>query len=355
MEILFFAVILAVILGGFWIVSKKLSFPPKEDQGAMLLLQNQLQSIDARLEKKLDQVVAKSEHTISEVTKTMRDQFSQSSKIIEGVTEKLTRVDESAKQTLAMNEQIKKLQDTLTNPKQRGILGEYYLETILKNVLPPGSYQMQYPFEDNVIVDAVVFVNKHIIPIDSKFSLENYNRFVEATDPAEKKRFETAFVGDIKNRIDETSKYVKPESNTMGFAFMFIPSEAIWYDLLVNKVGSQIDDRNLIDYANQKHVTIVSPTSFLAHLQTVLQGLNNQKISEQAEEIVKEVARLGKHLVAYEDYFLKVGKNLGTTVSTYKKAHGEFRKIDKDVLRISGESMDVSPLALEGMAEEDSD
>ncbi|MEK7507469.1 MAG: DNA recombination protein RmuC, partial [Patescibacteria group bacterium] len=189
--------------------------------------------------------------------------------------------------------------------------------------------------------------DKRIIPIDSKFSLENYNRWVAAVDTEGKKKFESAFISDIKMRIDETSKYVKPQEETMDFAFMFIPSEAIYYDLLINKVGSNAEDKNLIAYAFQKKVIIVSPTSFLAYLQTVLQGLRNQKISEQAKDIIKQVDNLRKHLITYEEYFDKIGKNLTTTVSAYNHAHKEFGKIDKDVLKITGEAVGIEVATLE--------
>src|SRR3989344_2921922 len=249
----------------------------KEGGESFLMLQNQIQE--------LSRVVGQQ---MGESTKIMQSQFGESAKIIRNVTERLTKLDETNRQVVNFADQLKNLQDILKNPKQRGVLGEYYLETVLKNVLPPGSYQMQYAFSDGVIVDAVVFVDKRIIPIDSKFSLENYNRILEAQGAVEKKRYEQAFVADLKIRIDETSKYVKPEENTMDFAFMFIPSEAVYYDLLINKVGAVADDtRNLINYAGQKRVIVVSPTSFLAYLQTVLQGLKNQKISEQTQDIVK--------------------------------------------------------------------
>jgi DNA recombination protein RmuC len=256
-------------------------------------------------------------------------------------------VEESVRQVISVGDQVKNLQDILKNPKQRGILGEYYLETVLKNVLPPGSYQMQYAFADGVIVDAAVFVDKRVIPVDSKFSLENYNRILEARDITEKKRYESALIADLKTRIDETSKYVKPHEDTMDFAFMFIPSEAVYYDLLINKIGAVADDtRNLIHYAGQKKVIVVSPTSFLAYLQTVLQGLRNQKISEQAKEIVKQVEDLRRHLISYDAYFKKIGTHLTTTVSMYNNAGKEFSKVDKDIGRITGERMGVEPVML---------
>ena len=345
-----FLILLLAVIAGFaiilWVLKNQKPEEKKDDQ-SFLMLQSQIHKIEQVLDSKLSQAANESKHAVSEVSRVMQQQFGQSAKLIGDVTEKLTRVDEAARQTLAMNEQIKKLQDILTNPKQRGILGEYYLETVLKNVLPPGSYQMQYPFSDGITVDAIVRVDKRIIPIDSKFSLENYNRFAGATEPMDKKKYEAAFVSDIKMRIDETSKYVKPQEDTMDFAFTFIPSEAIYYDLLINKVGSTAEDKNLIAYAFQKKVVIVSPTSFLAYLQTVLQGLRNQKISEQAQGIIKQVDNLRKHLITYEDYFGKVGKNLSTTVNAYNFAGKEFGKIDKDVLKITGKEIGIEPELLE--------
>ncbi len=304
---------------------------PEKQTDSLIMLQQQLNALNQVLDSKL-----------SESTKAIQNQFGQSAKIIQNVTEKLTRLDETNKQVVGFADQLRSLQDILKNPKQRGILGEYYLETVLKNVLPPGSYQTQYSFKDGTIVDAVVFVDKRIIPVDSKFSLENYNRILETSNPEERKKYERAFVNDLKIRIDETSKYVKPEENTMDFAFMFIPSEAVYYDLLINKVGAVTGDtNNLIYYAGQKKVIIVSPTSFLAYLQTVLQGLKNQKISEQAMEIIKQVERLGKHLGGYSEYMDKLGNHLGTTVSSYNKASKELAKVDKDVVKITGKETKI--------------
>jgi len=234
--------------------------------------------------------------------------------------------------------QLQKLQDILKNPKQRGVLGEYFLEETLKNVLPPNGYQMQYGFKDGNIVDAVVFVKDKVVPIDSKFSLENYEKIISTDNNEEKDKLEKLFKQDLKNRIDETSKYIKPEEGTMEFAFMFIPSEAIYYDLLVNKVGAvHVNTRDLIEYAFQeKKVIIVSPTSFLAYLQTVLQGLRAMKIEESAKDIMLNVQKLGRHISSYDDFMNKLGSHLSTTVGAYNNASREFKKIDKDVTKIAG-------------------
>jgi len=326
METFIISLLILIVIGlgslFFLLLKKK---PEQEDNQSLLILQQQMNQLSQVLDNKL-----------SESAKSAQSQFSQSAKIIRDVTEKMTKLDETNKQVVGFADQLKNLQDILKNPKQRGILGEYFLETVLKNVLPPDSYKIQYSFKDGTIVYAVVFVDKQVIPIDSKFSLENYNRILDSQSSEEKKKYESAFINDLKFRIDETSKYVKPEEKTMDFAFMFIPSEAVYYDLLINKVGAVTEDTNsLISYAGRKKVIIVSPTSFLAYLQTVLQGLRRQKISEQAIGIIKEVERLGKHLGMYNQYMRKLGNNLTTTVSSYNKAGQEFKKIDKDVVKIT--------------------
>ncbi|TFG35109.1 MAG: DNA recombination protein RmuC, partial [Parcubacteria group bacterium] len=329
MEQVFLFVITGLLLIAIFLLIRK---NPKNETSSFLMLQNQIGQLNETIGKNL-----------SDSARFIQNQSDQSLKIIQNVTEKVTKLEETNRQVVGYAEQLNRLQDILKNPKQRGVLGEYYLETVLKNVLPPGTYEMQYRLGKDeqtgkdLIVDAVVFVGKNIIPIDSKFSLENYNRMVEASDPNEKKKHESAFISDLKNRIEETAKYVKPEKKTMDFAFMFIPSEAVYYDLLINKVGaSPEENNNLIYHAGKKNVIVVSPTSFLAYLQTVLQGLRNQKISEQAKEIIKEVERLGKHLSVYGEHMKKMGCYLGLTVGTFNKASTEFKKIDKDVVKITG-------------------
>ncbi len=316
---------------------------PRENNEGLFMLQNQMNEMSRTLDAKL-----------AESNRTLRTQFSESAKIIRDVTERLTKLDETNKQVINFADQLQSLQDILRNPKQRGILGEYYLETLLKNVLPTGSYQMQYPFKDGTIVDAVVFVKDKIICIDSKFSLENYNRLIDEKDPAERERLERLFKADLKNRIDEAAKYVKPEEGTMDFAFMFIPHEAIYYDLLIAQVGAvKVNTRDLIEYAfKDKHIIIVSPTSFLAYLQTVLQGLKALQIEESAKEIRKNVEALQRHLLSYDEFVKKLGGNLGATVKTYNNAYKELGKINKDMLRITGEDAKIEPLAVELPADE---
>jgi len=279
----------------------------------------------------------------------VQNQFGQSAKIIKEITQELTRVNEGNKQVVNITEQLRSLQDTLTNTKQRGMLGEYSLEVILDNYFPQ-SYERQYKFKNGDIVDFVIKVKDKLIPIDSKFSLDNYQRILEAKTDTERAQFEEVFKSDLKKRIDETSKYIKPNEGTMEFAFMFIPAEAIYYDLLINRIGAvKSNTRDLVEYAmGEKHVVIVSPTSFLAYLQTVLQGLKALQIEESAKEIGKRVEELRRHIGNYDTYMEKLGTQLGTSIRTYNTAYKEFGKIDKDVLKITGEAAGIEPMVLEG-------
>jgi len=338
--IIFGVIILGCFIGLFYFLGRRLKRleEGKQDSQGLLLLQNQMNKLTETLDNKL-----------SQSTQILQQQFGQSAQIIRDVTERLTKLDETNKQVINFADQLQSLQDILKNPKQRGVLGEYYLETLLKNILPPDTYKMQYKFLDGEIVDAAVFVQNKIIPVDSKFSLENYNRIIEEKNPAEKEKLEKQFVNDLKQRIQETAKYIRPNENTMDFAFMFIPHEAIYYDLLINKIGSITGDTESIIQraAGRYHVIIVSPTSFLAYLQTVLQGLRALKIEESIKEIIKNIGDVGKHLVSYEEYLKKLGANLGTTVNMYNQAYKEFKKIDKDITKIAGEKSKVEPLELE--------
>ncbi len=342
-------IIIVVLIGVvIWLVLRGQGDKPAVETDSLILIQNQLSTLARTMDEKLGE-------SNKEMQEAVRHQFGQSQNLIRDITEKLTRLDETNKQVVSFADQLQSLQDILKNPKQRGILGEYYLETLLKNVMPPGSYQMQYAFADGEIVDAAVFVKDKIIPVDSKFSLENYNRIVEERNPAERERLAKVFENDLKMRITETAKYIRPNEGTMDFAFMFIPHEAIYYDLLVNKVGSiKENEENLIQRAAGKYrVIIVSPTSFLAYLQTVLQGLKAMQIEETAKDIVKRVEELGKHLKSYEKSHGSLGNALGVAINHYNASGKELKKVDKDVLRIAGVSPGLDAPMLERPDRED--
>lgn len=280
---------------------------------------------------------------------SVQKQLGESAKLVADVTQRLAKLDETNRRVVDVADELKTLQNVLQNPKQRGVFGEFYLQSVLENVLSPAQFQMQYKFNDGEIVDAVIFLEKgQILSIDSKFSLENYNRMIEAKDKLERDRLLQKVKIDLKGRIDETSKYIRPSENTMDFAFMFIPSESLYYDLLINNVGNGGSSRNLIEYAfRDKRVIIVSPTSFMAYLQTVLQGLRSLQIEEQAKDIQVRVGKLGLHIGKFEEYMQKLGSSLGTTVNHFNTAHKELGKIDKDVVKIANSDPTVDALLLD--------
>lgn len=320
------------------------------DTTAATLIKQDITALSDSVNKLKDGLNQQINERLDKNNEQMLKQFKQSASIIRDVTQKLTELEKTNQQVGNVADELKVLQNVLSNPKQRGVLGEYYLNQVLENVLPPERFQLQYKFQDGETVDAIVTLDKgKILPVDSKFSLENYNRLLEEKDSAKRNIIAKQFKADLKNRIDETAKYIRPKEGTMDYAFMFIPSEAIYYDLLINKVGAtNTSARDLIEYAfRDKNVIIVSPTTFMAYLQTVLQGLRSLQIEETAKEIQVRVGQLGAHIASYDQYMQKLGNSLGTTVNHYNAAHKELKKIDKDVIKIADTSPSIEPLVLD--------
>lgn len=325
----------------------------KESSDGLLMLQQQLAELTKTMNERMGESnkvmqdnarvqFRESKELIQEINKEVNEQLRN---VVRGVAE----VSESSKQVYSVAEQLQSLEKVLKHQKQRGNLGEASLQLALENMLPATAYKLQYLFPGGDIVDAVVITKDGMIPVDAKFSLDNYRRLVDETDDSRREELEKEFKNDLKKRIDETAKYIRPKDGTLPFAFMYIPAEAIYYDLLVNEVGAvKVNTRSLIDYAyKDKNVIIVSPTTFAAYLQSVLYGFRAFKIEESAKQIGKHVESLSRHLKAYDDYFKKVGNSLGTTVNHYNVAQKELGKIDKDVAKITGGSMDFETLSLE--------
>ena len=353
MEILW--IILGIVGGGaitFFLLNKK-SSPSDSGGQSFLLIQQQMSELARALDSKLTE-------SRRDMQDAVRTQFSESQKLLKDINEQMskslidvareqTKTNEATRQFITIAEKLGSLEKTLKHQKQRGNWGEASLELILSNTLAPGEYQMQYGFNNGETVDAVIITKEGMIPIDAKFSLDNYDRVVHAIDDKQREELEKEFKNDLKKRIDETAKYVRPEEGTLPFAFMYIPAEAIYYDLLVNEVGAiKVNTRNLIDYAyNEKKVIVVSPTTFMAYLQSILFGFKAFKIEKSAKEIIKKVEDLGKHLNAYSDYHVKLGNALNTVSNHYNASNKELKKIDKDILKIAGTSPEIALLDVE--------
>ena len=335
-----------------------------QDNSSMMLMQQQLQDLSRTMREQMSESnkmaqqgsvmqFRESKELMQQINKEVNEavrgiQESISEKLL-GVQKNVSEVGESTKQVFLVAEQLQNLEKVLKHQKQRGNLGEASLQLSLENMLPANAYKMQYQFEGGETVDAVVITKDGMIPVDAKFSLDNYRRLVDAVGDAEKEQLEKDFKNDLKKRIDETAKYIRPKDGTLPFAFMYIPAEAIYYDLLINEVGSvKVNTRSLIDYAyKDKNVIIVSPTTFAAYLQSVLYGFRAFKVEESAKEIQKNVEKLTRHLQAYNQYFEKIGSTLGTTVNHYNMASKELGKIDRDVTKIAGEGFGADQLELE--------
>jgi DNA recombination protein RmuC len=319
--------------------------------------QNKKGDVGKELKDELKEIRKELNESREKNLENLQKQFEESGRIsrdanirIKEITSQLEKIHVDNQHVVDVKNQLGKLTDVLANPKQRGSLGEYFLETLLQNVFAPNQYKLQYKFKNGEKVDAVIFIKDKIVPIDSKFSLENYNRIVDEKDETRKAEYEKQFKQDLKTRIEETAKYIRPAEGTMDFAFMFIPSEGIYYDLLINQVGAvKVSTYDLIEYAfKEKHVIIVSPTSFYAYLQTVLQGLRALSIEESAKEILGKVEVLRKHLLNYNEFLAKLGTHLQTTVSTYNKAYKEFAKIEKDTAKLTEGKEKVEAIEIEG-------
>ena len=357
MDIVILSIVLIVVILGFGAVIAVLNGRLRElrNSSAVELMKADVTELSRSIAGLQQTMGDKLERSNLAVQTSVQRQLSESAKLVADVTQRLTKLDETNRRVVDVADELKTLQNVLQNPKQRGVFGEYYLQSVLENVLPPGQFQMQYKFADGEIVDAVIFLEKgQMLSIDSKFSLENYNRMIVAADKEERERYLLRVKADLKGRIDETSKYIRTSEKTMDFAFMFIPSESLYYDLLINNVGTGGSSRDLIEYAfRDKRVIIVSPTSFMAYLQTVLQGLRSLQIEEQAKDIQVRVGKLGQHIGRFEDYMQKLGNALGTTVNHYNAAHKELAKVDKDIVKIAASESTVDPLLLDKPSRED--
>lgn len=325
----------------------------KPDTGSSLMLKADVTELNKNVTELKDGLQKQLSDQLGASNKQIASQSAASIKILEQVTEKLTKLEGTNKNVGDIASELKTLQNVLQNPKQRGVIGEFYLDQILKNILPPGTYQLQYKIADGMIVDAVIKLDDKVLPIDSKFPLENYNRLVEAKE-AEKPALDRAFKEDLKKRIDETSKYISPGKGTLDQAIMFIPSEAIYYDLLANKVGlGGVNSKNLMQYAADKKVTIVGPSTLSAMLQTIMQGLRSIEIHKDTEKIRKNIEQLQKHLISHNAYMVKLGNSLGTTVGHYNTTYKELGKVDRDIVKITNADSSVDPILLERPVQDD--
>ncbi|MFL2573636.1 MAG: DNA recombination protein RmuC [Flavobacteriales bacterium] len=344
-------IILLILLIGFALLFFKKKEKDNTSQELLIQLNNSLRQEIQEIRKEVGENSEKSRQEIdkklTDINKgiyayqenskeDMQKQFESSNKVIKEVTSELEKIKGTNEQVLGFANQMKTLEKILSNQKQRGILGEIQLENLLSNVLPPELFSMQYSFNSGEAVDAIVKVGDFIIPIDAKFSLDNYNKMIESEDKMEIENLEKSFKEDIKKRIDETSKYIRPNEKTTDYAYMFIPADGLYQDLLNSRVGTlKINSKDLVSYAYTKKVMIVSPMSLFPMLQITVKALHNMKVERSIEDIQKNIEKLSNHMNAYKDAHDSLGKTIRTVVNHFNKSSKEFNKIDKDIIKIS--------------------
>ncbi len=261
-------------------------------------------------------------------------------RILQEVTEKLVKVEDTNQQVINFASQLQSLENILNHSKKRGLLGEYFLETMLANILPKAVYRMQYPFQDGKIVDAVIFAKDKVIPVDAKFSLESFNKMSEAHSPSERSQSKKEFIQDIKQRIEETSKYIRPEDNTIDVAFMFVPADGV-YQEIITLDGKNFGGMDIVSYAYSRKVVIVSPTSFFAYLQTLLQALGTLEIESKLEDIIKHLNESSKYLQQFEHNMDKLGKNITTLMNSFNRASVSAEQLTVRIGRVTDNKSNV--------------
>jgi DNA recombination protein RmuC len=275
-----------------------------------------LLAIDDRLDRRLAELDTKVDRRLETATRTTAQ-----------IHERLGKVDQATTQMLEQARELSQLQQVLRPPKARGGFGELLLENLLRDRLPPSAFELQHTFRSGERVDAIIRVDR-LVPIDAKFPLDNFERMVAADSDHERELHAKAFARDVKGHVDAiASKYIRPDENTYDFAFMYLPSEAIYYELACGKTGA------LLGYANENRVFPVSPTTLTAYLQVVALGLRGMQIEQHAREVMAYVAQLDKEFDAFRDDFVVVGKHLANAQGRYSDAQRRLDRFDTKLER----------------------
>jgi DNA recombination protein RmuC len=238
------------------------------------------------------------------------------------IVERIGELGRTSAQMLQRANDLARLEQALRPPKARGGVGELLLANVLRDSLPADAYELQHTFRSGERVDAVVRADK-LVPIDAKFPLENFERVVNAADDAERELYEKAFARDVKIHVDAiATKYVRPADGTFDFALMYLPSEAIYYELVCGKTGG------LYSYALGKRVFPVSPSTFHAYLAIIVLGLRGLQIERHAQDVMAYCAQLAKDFGRFRADFDVVGKHIGNAASKYSEADRRLERLE---------------------------
>ena len=279
--------------------------------------------ISSQVNERLNQM----NQSIQEANRIISQNLGSATEVFGNVKEQLGKLEQTNKQIIAISQDISSLQELLRAPKFRGAMGETFLENLLSQVLPKEHYQVQYRFKSSESVDAVIRLGERLVPVDAKFSLENFQKMLEAPDEQAKESFRKKFSQDIKNRINEISvKYILPAENTYDFALMYIPAENVYYEVIIKE--------DIFTYSMLKKVIPVSPNTFYAYLQVICLGLRGLKVEENAKIILKSLGALSVETERFKEDFNILGSHLVNANTKYNDAQKRFEKVAERLINI---------------------
>lgn len=306
----------------------------------------QLEAYNTALEnqqRNLSQLISTVNEILTSTQKNITQQLSNTDKVVSDIHTKLGSLEQTAHQIREIGNDIASLQDILAAPKLRGNLGEYLLEELLKQFLPAKNYHMQYTFKNGTKVDAIIQLGGQLIPVDSKFPLESFQRIIKATSDSEKNQYKKEFIRAVKQRIDEISqKYINPDEGTYDFALMYIPAENVFYEIIVNDTVSD-KAYEIFNYALASKVIPVSPNSFYAYLMAIAYGLKGLQIEQKAKDILNGLATVQNQLKNFEDEYSITGKHLRNALTSYERSQRQVEKINDKIASFTGKHIDVLP------------
>jgi DNA recombination protein RmuC len=285
-------------------------------------LRTELGALRAESGAQLAERNAEVDRRLEAMTSTLDRRLESTSKTAGDIHRQLGELGRANEEILARANDLKRLEHALRPPKARGGFGELLLENLLRDRLPPTAFALQYGFSSGERVDAVIKVDR-LVPIDSKFPFDNFERMVAAENDIERQQHEKLFARDVKSHIDAiATKYIRPDEGTYDFAFMYLPSEAIYYELACGKTGA------LLTYAHDKRVLPVSPTTLTAYLQVIVLGLKGLQIEQHAQEVMAYCAQLQTDFGKFKDDFELVGTHVGRAQNKFVDAQKRLGRFE---------------------------
>ncbi len=342
--------LLIIILGivGVWLINRRIWELGKagKDSQSLSLMEQRIANLEAQLTAQLNQVtnqmnerLRESAEVLRDTHKTMGERLDSTAGIMGAVRTSLGRLEESNRRIYEVGKDISSLQELLRAPTFRGEVGEFLLGNLLGQLLPSAHFTLKHEFKNGEVVDAVIRLGAGLVPVDSKFPLENFRRMVESGKEEEKKAKRRKFVADVKRRIDEIAqKYILPDEGTFEFALMYIPAENVYYEIII-KDESLADEKGLCSYALARRVIPVSPNSFYAYLQAILLGLKGMKVEKNALEIIANLGRLNSDLSRFRDDFQVMGKHLFNTRNKYEEAEKKLERFTDKLIGVGEQSL----------------